>query len=285
MNCRTIFIYFITIFSLYLFPGAAICQIPGVLHPDTFMSAAYSPYRSYEIVAEISGKIVHWNIDEGEVLNPGIPMLEMDNRLKKAEIAELKRKLELLKKEEQALIRAARLKKKKFQRFKGLLKQKHVQPQAVEDVEIDLISFRMKLIANGKQQADTRKAIATIQDMLQKTSPRFDIPLYLSKRYREQYEYAVAGQPLARMLDISRARLHIVLPPEQFKEIRQHLKRGDKTAIRIISSSGKQYHIMAEVERLKLDRDNDYLYSYGLDLIFQPIPDLLWGEVVKVMIP
>lgn len=264
--------------------------------PGTY-STAYSPYRTYEILSEVSGRIVSWGAEEGQILPAGRPLVEIEHEALSIEARELEIKLRQLLQEEKNLRRIVSLKEKKLERYRGLLKQGHLQPQAVEDVEVDFLSFRMKLIQNRKQQADTRRAIAGVRDQLKKSMPSFDIPLYLSQRYKERYENLLPGQKIARLMDISRARAHLVLPPLAFKSLRQTLAEGASVRFYLIlpyrgqkdgdqgQTAGAELStrvLTGRVERLKVDRDNDYLYSYGFDLVFEPQPDILWGEVVAI---
>ncbi len=248
--------------------------------PSPLYSASYSPYRSYEILSEVAGRITAWGADEGEILPAGSPLLEIEHEALDIESEQLEKKLHLLLEEERNLRRILALKEKKLDRYRRLLKEGHLQPQAVEDVEVELLSFRMQLIQNRKQQADTERALAKVRDQLEKSMPSFDKPLYLSQRYKERFENVLPGQPVARLLDLSRARLHLVLPPEEFKLM--EAGAGAELSFSLITPEGRRLHLKGRIERLKVDRDNDYLYSYGLDLIIPPQKGLLWGEVVKV---
>ncbi len=248
------------------------------------LSGVYSPYSVHLIKAEVSGHVVKINAREGQILNAGVPIMEIDCSSLEKELGSLEDVLNALISERKLLLQDLELARKKYERYLKLKKEGHIEQQLVEDIETQVISAERAVIGNRQSQAETKRAIAEIKDKIKKSRPRFDKPLYVSQNFKEVYETVVPGENLSRLLDVSRAKIHIILSLSCFKKLETSLRTHRPLAFSILLPGGEQIKASGRAEKLKVDPDNSYLYSYGFDLVFAPIKGLLWGQVVRIKI-
>jgi len=251
---------------------------------EIVLSGAYSPYSVHVIKAEVAGHIKRINAREGQILKEHTPIMEIDCAALEKQLGSLKDVLKALELEKDVLERNLQLSRKKFLRYLKLKKEGHIEQQLVEDMETQVNSSRMSLMENRRHQAETRRAIAQLEDQIKKSRPCFDRPLYVSQNFKEVYETVVPGEKLSRLLDISKAKIHLVLSLSCFKRLKEALKEGRTLNFSLVLPDGKEIRARGQVEKLKVDPDNSYLYSYGFDLVFAPIKGLLWGQVVRIRI-
>ncbi len=246
------------------------------------LSGAYSPYSVHLIKAEASGHIVRINAREGQILPANVPIMEIDSSALEKELGSLKQVLHALILEETILKKNLELTKRKYARYLKLKKAGHIEEQSLEDIESLVNNAQMAIVENRQKQAETRRSIAEITDRIKKSRPSFAIPLYVSQNFKELYETVVPGENLSRLLDVSKAKIHLVFSLSCFKKIEHRLKKGKPISFSIILADKQTIRAKGHVEKLKVDPDNHYLYSYGFDLVFPPIKDLVWGQVVQV---
>ncbi|RUM88957.1 MAG: hypothetical protein DSZ23_03875 [Thermodesulfatator sp.] len=246
------------------------------------LSAAYSPYSVHVIKSEVSGRIVRINAKEGQILKAGIPVMEVDSLAQKAELMQLKQVLSSLKKSEKVLARDLELTRKKYQRYLALKKKEHVEDQAVENMEQELHRSELQLIENRRQQADVQRTIIDMEDYIEKCAPCFPRDFYVAENFKELFETVTPGERITRLLDVSQAKVHMVLAAECFAAFEKRLGPEEPVHLRLVTEDGRNFSRLGRIEKLKIDPDNTYLYSYGFDLVFKPVPEILWGQVVKV---
>ncbi len=246
------------------------------------VSAAYSPYRVIEVASEFSGEILEIPAKEGEILEPGHPLVRMDCKAERARLDLLQHTLRELENEEKILSEIAGLREKTLGRYQRLYKEERIPEQTLEDARASWLSAQRALSRNRQQQLEARARIVELEDLIKKANPAFPLPLYVSRIYVEPCERVSAGRPLARLLDVSRARVSLVLPPEDFKRLASKVQNGSSLPFTLFLPQGTGLRLSGRVEKLKEDRASGYLYSYGLDLVFEPVKGLLWGEVVKI---
>ncbi len=246
------------------------------------LSGVYSPYSVHLIKAEVSGHVVKINATEGQTLKAGTPIMEIDCSALEQQLKNMTDVLKALKDEKRVLIKNLGLIRKKYIRYLRLKKEGHIEQQLVEDMESEVNSVQMSVIDNRRRIAETKRAIADIKDRIKKSRPAFDHPLYVSQNFKELYETVVPGENLSRLLDISRAKIHLVFSLSCFKRFEQTLRASGTLPFTIVLENGQTVDAKGRVEKLKIDPDNRYLYSYGFDLVFPPVKGLLWGQVVQV---
>ncbi|NPA94921.1 MAG: biotin/lipoyl-binding protein [Thermodesulfobacteria bacterium] len=246
------------------------------------LSGVYSPYSVHLIKAEVSGRINRINAREGEILAAGTPIMEIEHTALERQLHSLKGVLEALSHGQRVLEKNLELLKRKLRRYKKLKAAGHVEEQTVEDVEAQVNNAELALIENRQRQAETKRAIWELKDRIRKSIPSFQRPLYVSQNFKELYETVVPGENLSRLLDVSKAKIHLVLSLACFKVLETRLLRDKTINFSIILPGNRKIETTGKVERLKIDPDNRYLYSYGFDLVFQPVKGLLWGQVVQI---
>ncbi len=249
------------------------------------VSSVYSPYRRILLKSEVSGRVLKINAKEGDILSKGTPIMELDCALPlKKELDISKGVLSSLENADTVLNENLLLLKKKYNRYLRLQKKGHLDEQSVEDLKRNLNAASLSLIENRQAILKTRQNIIELKDKIKKCAPFFEKDLYVSKNFKELYESAVPGEKLSKLLDTSRAKVKIVLPMECFSIIRKRLKEKSFIPFKLILSDGKIFNLKGKVEKIKTDVLQDYLYSYGFELVFEPIKELLWGQVVTVEI-
>ena len=246
------------------------------------LSSSYSPYSVHLIRSETSGRIIRINCREGHILRAGTPLIEIDSHALRNQLQQLQAVLSSLRKSEKVLSLDLDLSRKKYQRYLALKKRGHIEEQAVENIEKEFHAAELSLIENRRQQADIRMNIIELKDRISKCAPSFSRDLYVAENFKELFETVVPGDKISRLLDVSMAKVHLVLSPRCFPLVKRALERERSFDFELVTEDGRAYFSQGRVEKLKIDRDNSYLYSYGLDLVFKPIPDILWGQVVKV---
>ena len=249
---------------------------------EIIVSGVYSPYTVHLIRSEVSGTIAKINAREGQILRAGTPIMELDISALQAQKIQLRNILRELKAAEKVLSKNRDLAEKKYERYAKLKQQGHIEAQAVENVERELHAAELSLIDNRRQQSEVRRSIIDIDDRIKKACPSFSKDLYVAQNFKELFESVVPGENLSRLLDTSAAKIHLVLPPSCFKEMKERLTEKQGVDFDILTEKGLTFGCRGRVERLKIDPDNSYLYSYGFDLVFPPVRQLLWGQVVRV---
>ncbi len=246
------------------------------------LSAAYSPYSVHLIKSEVNGRIVRINAVEGKVLKAGTPLVQVDSKALEGQLEQLQHVLDALKNSERVLSRDLELAKKKYDRYLALRGKGHIEEQAVENMEKEFHSAELTLIENKRQQAEVRRNMIQLRDQILKCAPSFPRDFYVAENFKELYETVVPGENISRLLDISKVKLHLVLSPRCFSSIEESVAHEKTIPFQLITEDGKVYPCIGHVEKLKIDPDNNYLYSYGFDLVFRPVAGILWGQVVKV---
>ena len=245
-------------------------------------SSVYSPYSVHIIKSEVSGRIIRINAREGQILKAGTPLMEIDSKALDSQLVQLGKVLSSLGKSEKVLSRDLELNRKKYQRYLTLRKKGHVEEQAVENIEQEFHGSELALIENRRQQADVRRNIIDLTDRINKCRPSFGRDLYVAENFKELFETVMPGEKISRLMDVSRAKVHLVLPAACFSGMERRLRLKRPVSFQLITEDGRIHSCSGSPEKLKIDPDNSYLYSYGFDLVFQPVEDILWGQVVKV---
>lgn len=248
------------------------------------LSGVYSPYSVHLIKSEVAGTIEKINAKEGQILKKGIPIVNLDSRALKDQKKQLIKILAEFRQAEKILLKNKELSKRKYKRYLRLKKKGHIEEQSVENVEKELHSAELSLIDNKRLQSEIKRNIIDLDDRIRKSAPAFPLDLYVAQNFKELFESVVPGESISRLLDISRAKIHIVLSPDCFLKIEHWLKGKQSIPFEIITEDGQHFTCTGKIEKLKLDPDNNYLYSYGFDLVFMPLHEILWGQVVNVQL-
>ncbi len=249
---------------------------------DRPYSGIYAPYRSYEIRSQIAGTVTEINFREGDILPARKRLLRLDSSLEESQLENFRALEKLLEREKRLLEDIIRIKKKNYLRYEKLFQKGQVSEQALENKRLELISAQDSQVKIEKEQRQIENSVASLEDHIRKASFAFDKDLYVSQLFVERFESVSPGSPIARLLDITRARIRLIVAPDLFKVLSSKLKSAKRIAVSIMAPDGRWFNTRAEVEHVKLDPAKDYLYSYSFDLVVEPVKALLWGEVVKV---
>lgn len=245
-------------------------------------SGVYAPYRTYEIRSKIAGEVTNIWFREGNIIPAGSRFLTLDASLEQKQLANYQALKKTLNKEEVLLKNIVAIKNKDYERYKRLFKAGQVSEQALDNKKLALINAQDSLIKIQKEKIQVENSIAALSDHIKKASFAFDKDLYVSQLFVEQYEQVNPGSLLAKLLDISQARITLVTPPRVFKALEERIKSDSSVTIPVKISEDSWQPVEAKIEKVKLDPANDYLYSYSFDLVLSPLEHILWGEVVTV---
>ncbi len=279
-----IILFFITAVIMPTFLVKAADPNNGATPPEKLFiySGVYSPYRTYEIRSEISGRVERIWFREGDTLLAGHKLLNLNVSLEKKQLANYQALKKALKTEEALLQETIAIKDKDYKRYEKLFKAGQVSEQALDNKRLALIGAKDSLVKVQKEQIQIENSIAALSDHIRKASFSFDKDLYVSQLFVEQYEQVNPGSLLAKLLDVSKARITLVTPPDLFKMLEDKIKSEPFINVPIRITQDRWQSVKAKIEKVKFDPANDYLYSYSFDLVLAPLEQLLWGEVVMV---
>ncbi len=251
------------------------------------VSGLYSPYHTLLIKSQVSGRIVKMNVDEGDLVPPGHVYWRIDCETLKSQAGQIRADLSLLVQDNKVLSQIISLRRKSLVRYETLYRRRRVSEQALDNVRLEYLSSRRALLANEEQQHQLSQNLIQLEDQIKKSEPKFAHTYYVSRLFHEKNEYVTVGEPVARLLDLSHARVRLVLAPSAFLRLRKwmtycHKHLGDSISYYIRLEHGNWIQIHPHLERFKLDPADGYLYSYSVDLVFPPVHGWLWGQVVKV---
>lgn len=248
------------------------------------VSGSYQPYHSITLTTEVTGKIVKMNIDEGEIVPKGKTYWYIDCVSLKDQVEQIKDSLCLLKKEHKILLDILNLREKTLNRYKILYERHRIPEQTLNNIQLEYLASLNAVIANEQQQHQLILSLIKLKDNIKKSGPILNRSYYVSQLYHFTNEYVNVGEPIAKLLDISKARVKLILSPSSFIKLRNWIKDKVHLVCFIKKDQGsrwiriKKFHF----ERVKIDPANGYLYSYSADIVFKPIPNFLWGQVIKV---
>ncbi len=287
-------ILFIVIFSFSFINFAFSKDIPvkfdlsdnasSITSNTIVVSGSYQPYHIITIKSEVSGKILKMNIDEGEVVPRGVVYWHIDSSSLQEQAKQIEDTIDLLKKQHKILLDILNLKKKTLNRYQVLYKRHRIPEQTLDNIRLEYLSNLNTIIANEQQQHQLFQKLISLKDTIRKCNPYFDQTYYVSELYHFTNEYVTVGEPIAKLLDISRARVRLILAPNSFLSLKNWIKNKAHLHCFIKLDQTKEWRQVKDFhfERIKVDPASGYLYSYSVDLILKPISSWLWGQVVKV---
>ena len=248
------------------------------------VAGSYQPYHSIIIKSEVNGRIVKMNIDEGEIIPKGKVCWYIDCNSLKEQARQIEDSLDLLKKEHKILADILKLRKRTLHRYQILYKQHKIPEQTLENIQLEYLANLNNIIINEQQQHQLIQNLIKIKDLIKKSMPSFNQSYYVSELYHYTNEYVNIGEPIVKLLDISKARVRLILSPKSFIKLRDWIKSRKHLICFIKKDQGNKWLKIKDFrfERMKIDPATGYLYSYSVDLVFKPIPNWLWGQVVKV---
>ncbi len=243
--------------------------------------AKVEPFDRVTLKAAVSGEVVDANLSaEGHEVHGG-RIVHIDDEIDKVNLSNSQKSLTLLKemleinqesakslKESMERLRAA------YMRIKGLStaskSQKDSAYNSYASAKTQYLATREKIVSLKKQMLDMEYKIAQLKDVISKKSIRLD-GSYLYALLVRKGDFVAPGTPLAKVDDLSRAKLVLYLEPEEIADIEK--KR--------IYLDGKETPY--KIDKLWKVADEKYISSYRAEIYLPKSPGL-FSRLIKVEI-
>jgi len=223
------------------------------------------PYQTYNIKADVSGKVIDVNkTAEGRKYN-GI-VIKIDDLQNKIDLKNLQTQLKHLENIVQAQKKIVEKKKKTYEIYKILKTKSQIEKDnKFYDYENSLIALNQTQnnISNIKSQ------IAKLKDTITKKSISFKH--YIYKIDVNKGDYVSFATPIATTMDISKTKIDIYVPIDKIDSIKN-----------------KKIYINEKLSNFKIDKiykvaDTKYTTSYKVELIgrYPKISDIVKVEFKK----
>lgn len=184
--------------------------------PELAVQGRIEPWRQIQLVARVSGEVVALPVEQGEMVESGQTLLQLDDEDRTARVTQLEADAELA---------AAEL------RGAEQLRQRDLASQ---------IEY-LRLVS---QQARAEAELEAAQLALSYTRPKAPFAAIFDRRWVELGDYVQTGQELVRLTDISRLRIMAQVPQQEVAR----LSIGQSVEIRLLDDSvfqGELRHIAA----------------------------------------
>jgi len=241
--------------------------------------ARVEPYASVVMKAAVSGLVVEVDLEaEGSMVEKG-RIVHIDDRLEKQNLKDSRKRVQLLKQmlvlNEQIAASLEETVKRQEGYYRRISKlptasktQKDSAYSTYASANTQYLGTKEKMISLQKQILDMEYRVAQLQDTIMKKS------IFLSHRYLYRLmvrvgDFVAPGTPLAKVEDMSRAKLVLFLEPEEFKNIKA----------RVVYIDGKKtsYH----VDKVWRVADEKFISSYRAE-IYLPAPKEKFSQLLKV---
>ncbi len=230
------------VITLEMFPEelAETITLPGVA----------KPWKSLQVVSEVSGKIMEKNIDDGSVVNQGDILAVLDKRDYQNAYDSARASYET------ALVNQ--------KRFEALSKQQFITQSQVDDIQA--------------QVKTTRAAMENAKLNLDRSTIRSPMDGIVDRSHIEVGSFLGVGDPVAKLLQIHQLKIQVGIPESDVPSVRR-IKQFDMV---IDALGGKtytgQYHYLQ-----KTSDDLARLYNLEIRLDnpgFEILPDMFVRVVV-----
>ncbi len=243
--------------------------------------AKLEPYDSVTIKSAVSGLVMKVDLDAEGRMIVSKRVVHIDDKMDKIALRDAKESKVFLEEMLKINKTIATGLQKSFQRKQGYYQrvsklsstsktQKDNAYSAFVAAKTQYLSTQEKIISLKKQILDTKNRIVQLQDTIAKKS------IVLKERYLyrlmvREGDYVVPGSPLAKIEDLSRAKLVLFLDADEIENIEQKAVYLDdkKTA----------YHI----DKVWKSTDEKFVSSYRSE-IYLPAPKERFSRLMKVEI-
>jgi len=239
--------------------------------------AKLEPVSSILIKSEVNGKIVLAKESlEGKVAKGVI--VKIDDRLNRIDLQNSKESIRLLENmvalNRELLPSLKKNMQKKASLYKKLLpiasssqNQKDTLYGGLVSAKTQYYATKEKIVNLENQIVSLKQKIASLKDLIDKKSIKVNSK-YLYKLYVKKGEFVNIGTPIAKLNDITKAKLTIYLTEEELKDIKN-----------------KKIYINNKETNLKFNKiwkiaDENFLSSYKAEIILKPIDR--FSTLVKV---
>ncbi len=241
--------------------------------------AKVEPYETITLKAAASGQIVDVNLDAEGTRVKNSRVIHIDDKLNRIDLNDTKESLVLLEQmlginQEIADSLAETVKRQEgyYHRISKLATASKTQKDnaysAFASAKTQYLGTKEKIVSLKKQILDMRYKI----DMLKDTIAKKSIVLhdrYLDKLLVKEGEYVAPGSPLARINNMTQAKLVLFLEPEELPGIKQkHVFLNDKATTYHVN---KVWHVT----------DEKYISSYRAE-IYLSAPKAYFSKLMKV---
>ncbi len=241
--------------------------------------AKVEPYETITLKAAASGQVVNVNIDAEGTLVKNSRVIHIDDKLNRIDLNDTKESLVLLEQmlginQEIADSLAETVKRQEgyYHRISKLATASKTQKDnaysAFASAKTQYLGIKEKIASLKKQILDMRYKI----DMLKDTIAKKSIVLhdrYLDKLLVKEGEYVAPGSPLARINNMTQAKLVLFLEPEELPGIKQkHV---------FLNGKATTYH----VNKVWHVTDEKYISSYRAE-IYLSAPKAYFSKLMKV---
>lgn len=198
------------------------------------------PYNSYVIKSAVSGKVVYTNDNiEGKLLNKKTKIVELDNAVDKVELAQTKKKLEVLNS-------MLDIQQKNYNRLNKISSKSAFEKDNQKIQVLNLQSSKTDLVIK----------IANLKDSI-KNKELFENKIYIYNISVKKGDYVTPGTLLYEAKDLTKGKLEIFIPIADYEEIQN-----------------KTIYIDGEKSDLKINKiyevaDSKHISSYKCEIVIE----------------
>jgi len=198
------------------------------------------PYNSYVIKSAVSGKVVYTNDNiEGKLLNKKTKIVELDNAVDKVELAQTKKKLEVLNS-------MLDIQQKNYNRLNKISSKSAFEKDNKKIQVLNLQSSKTDLVIK----------IANLKDSI-KNKELFENKIYIYNISVKKGDYVTPGTLLYEAKDLTKGKLEIFIPIADYEEIQN-----------------KTIYIDGEKSDLKINKiyevaDSKHISSYKCEIVIE----------------
>jgi len=217
------------------------------------------PYQTYNIKADVSGKVIDVNKSAEGMNYKGI-VIKIDSYKDKIDLKNLKTQLynfsHILSSQREILKR----KKKLYQIYKNLKTKSQL------DKDLKFYDYQNSIIAVNQTKntiANLKAQIATLKDNISKKSIKFNN--YIYQINVNKGDYVTFATPIATIMNINKVKVDIFVPINKIDSIKN-----------------KKIYVNNKISDFKIDKiykvaDNKYVTSYKVELIgkYPKISDII----------
>jgi len=198
------------------------------------------PYNSYVIKSAVSGKVVYTNDNiEGKLINKKTKIVELDNAVDKVELAQTKKKLEVLNS-------MLDIQQKNYNRLNKISSKSAFEKDNQKIQVLNLQSSKTDLVIK----------IANLKDSI-KNKELFENKIYIYNISVKKGDYVTPGTLLYEAKDLTKGKLEIFIPIADYEEIQN-----------------KTIYIDGEKSDLKINKiyevaDSKHISSYKCEIVIE----------------
>jgi len=241
--------------------------------------AKVEPYETIMLKAAVSGRVVNVNLDAEGTLVKNNRVIHIDDKLNRIDLNDTKESLVLLEhmlginqEIADSLLETVKRQEGYYHRISKLATASKTQKDnaysAFASAKTQYLGTKEKITSLKKQILDMRYKIDMLEDTIAKKSIMLH-DRYLDKLLVKEGDYVAPGSPLARIDNMTQAKLVLFLEPEELPDIKlKHV---------FLNGEATTYH----VNKIWRVADEKYISSYRAE-IYIPAPKAYFSKLMKV---